>query len=690
MVGLSAFFLVVGHRVLIPTNITWLEQGDPAQYYLGWLFFRHADWTFPLGLNPDYGLEFGNAIAYSDSNPLLAIFFKLFSSFLPEPFQYFGLWLLACFILQAWFGWKLASLVTNNTFIKVLISGFFVFSPSMFMRLNGHFTLVGHFLILAALYLTLRKNSSHRLLPWAILLMGTAMIHAYLLAMVSLFWLVDLADRTRRKEITFSSVPREMIIIMIFTAFTCWQAGYFSVIHGLNAEGFGFYRMNLLSIIDSDAKSYIIKGIANAGKGEYEGYNFLGLGGILLLLFALCSLFSGNVDMNTEAIKKRQWLLTALILLFLFSLSNVVGIGPIELKLQIPKELQKALNIFRASGRMFWPVYYMIFFACIYIIVHSHKKRYVVVILSVILVVQITDSSAGWLNDKKRLMAEPSSVWKTPLTHPFWGDAATTYKKLKIVPPGNVRPDWQKFAYYAGSHGMATNAVYLARVDKSALEQAQKDSDNAFRSGNYDPEALYILQDNPSDMSLGNKDNLFAIIQGYTVFAPGWNNTHTGKSSTYKKSDLPVNTAGDIPILLKGEKLFFSAAGNGLMFLRKGWSQAEEWGVWSNGNYAELVLSVPASTQGFVLDANSFVDMALPKQQIEILINRNSVAKVQLKTYFNNSIDVHIPETIKKQLSSSRPLTVSFILPDAARPIDINGNKDSRNIALGLKSITIY
>jgi len=688
--GISAFFLVVGHRVLIPTNIAWLIDGDPSTSYLGWLFFRNGDWTFPLGLNPDYGLEIGNAIVYSDSNPLLAIFFKAFSSFLPEPFQYFGIWLLACFILQAWFGWKLAGLMTNNPFIRALISGFFVFSPAMFLRLTSHFSLVGHFLILAALYLTLRKNSTPRLLPWSLLMIVTTIIHAYFLAMVFLLWLADLADRTRNKEITSSMVRLEILLIGIFTAFTLWQAGYFTVAHGLASEGFGFFRMNLLSIIDSDSWSFILKSIPNANTGEYEGYNYLGLGSILLLIFALCSLLICSADIVTASIKKHLWLFSTLLLLTLFALSNVIAIGSVELILYIPPTLQKALNIFRASGRMFWPVYYMILFASIYIVINSYKKRYVAPILILTLIAQIADTSPGWLTYKKRLITEPSSTWKSPLTHPFWDDAATTYKKLKIVPPGNVSPDWQELATYAGIHGMATNAVYLARIDRKVLENEKKSLENAFLQNKYDPETLYIFQDNSSERDLTTEDNLFTVIQGFTVFAPGWKNTFAGKKEIYAKLDIPAEQVKNTPKLMSREKLLFSNGSKGISCLKTGWANAEEWGVWSSDSYAELILSVPPTAQGFVIDANCFIDKHLPKQYIEVLINRISVARVHLTTYYDNSIDVRLPETIKNQLLTTGSLKVSFVLPDAARPLEINGTQDTRKIALGLKSITIY
>lgn len=76
LVGVAGFLLVVGTRVLQPTNIRWLVTDDPCQCFLGWAFFRHTPWSFPIGLNPDFGLEIGNAIFYSDAIPLGAFLFK--------------------------------------------------------------------------------------------------------------------------------------------------------------------------------------------------------------------------------------------------------------------------------------------------------------------------------------------------------------------------------------------------------------------------------------------------------------------------------------------------------------------------------------------------------------------------------------------------------------------------------------
>ena len=48
------WFLSLGYPALIPTHISWLMEGDRAQHFLGWLFFRNQTWEFPLGALPNF------------------------------------------------------------------------------------------------------------------------------------------------------------------------------------------------------------------------------------------------------------------------------------------------------------------------------------------------------------------------------------------------------------------------------------------------------------------------------------------------------------------------------------------------------------------------------------------------------------------------------------------------------------
>ena len=82
---------ILGIQNISFQNTKWLHDtgNDTAIQHLGWHFFKNDVWRFPLGSNPNYGDEIGNSIVFTDSVPILALFFKLFKSILPENFQYF-------------------------------------------------------------------------------------------------------------------------------------------------------------------------------------------------------------------------------------------------------------------------------------------------------------------------------------------------------------------------------------------------------------------------------------------------------------------------------------------------------------------------------------------------------------------------------------------------------------------------
>jgi len=337
LLGVLVFFLVVGPQALNPQNIAWLEQGDPATHYLGWAFFRHGPWTFPLGLNPSYGLELGSAIIFSDSNPLLALLFKPFSGWLPETFQYFGLWLLACCVLQAWFGWKLLGLMTPHPVIRLLGAGLLAFSPVMFFRLVGHLSLAGHFLVLAALYLALLPDLQRRRLAWGTLLTVTAWVHAYLLAMVALIWLADLLGKTLSRSLTRGQGLIEGGVLFALVSVCCWQAGYFSIADGAASGGFGLYRMNLLSPADPAGWSRLLPGLPKE-EGDYEGFNYFGLGVLLLVPPAFLA-WLRNRRLLKDELRARPWLLVAMLGLWLFALSNRIGIGTLTFEYPLPDRI---------------------------------------------------------------------------------------------------------------------------------------------------------------------------------------------------------------------------------------------------------------------------------------------------------------------------------------------------------------
>ena len=113
--SLTIFFVGVDNFWFNKTN--WLygfDDGDSINAQLSWQFFQNDVWRFPLGRNPNYGLEISNSIIFTDSIPLFAILFKILKPLINENFQYISFWIFTCFFLQILISFKLINKLTND------------------------------------------------------------------------------------------------------------------------------------------------------------------------------------------------------------------------------------------------------------------------------------------------------------------------------------------------------------------------------------------------------------------------------------------------------------------------------------------------------------------------------------------------------------------------------------------------
>ncbi|MCU0120468.1 DUF6311 domain-containing protein [Pseudomonas sp. B2M1-30] len=681
--GVLTFFWVIGPQALNPQNIAWLEQGDTATHYLGWAFFRHSPWTFPLGLNPSYGLELGSAIIFSDSNPLLALLFKPFSAWLPPTFQYFGLWLLGCFVLQAWFGWKLLGLITANPWIRLLGTGLLVFSPPLFLRMGWHPSLAGHFLILAALYLALLPNLQRRYLAWGTLLAATALIHAYLLAMVALIWVADLLGQAFSRRLTLRHSLTEGVALFALVSLCCWQAGYFSIADGAASGGFGLYRMNLLAPVDPAGWSLLLPNLPQAS-GDYEGFNYLGLGVLLLVPPALLA-WLGNRQPLKEQMRARRWLVLALLGLWLFALSNQIGIGGWTIHYPLPEKIIGLASIFRASGRMFWPVFYGLILTLIFLVVRGYRPRVAISLLALALLIQIVDTRDGWMGLREGKMTASSSTWNSPMGDPFWTSAAAHYPNVRSLMPQNQAERWQMIAGFAATHGLHTDAVYLGRMSVSALARAQQSARQMLDSGHYGSDSLYILDDDAladAAKTINSDADLLTRVDGLAVLAPGWKRC---------AACLPMQDEGRsislIPLTHPGQVLTFNYSSRQLTH---GWATPESWGTWSNGRQAQIALRVPPQARGLVIDALAFIQPQHAAQRVIASLNGEPVLSTQLTQLQGNRLELPISPAIRQRLKDDDRLNIELQLPDAISPQALGINDDARLMGLGLKTLTVY
>ena len=135
-------------------SIEWLYNNgeDITLPQSSWYFFKNDIWRFPPGSNPNYGDELGSSIVFSDSIPVLALFFKLFKSFIPENFQYISFWYLICFYFQLFFSFKILKKFTNSIPYSFIGSFFFLIAPIFVYRVIIMAAPAGLWILLLALY----------------------------------------------------------------------------------------------------------------------------------------------------------------------------------------------------------------------------------------------------------------------------------------------------------------------------------------------------------------------------------------------------------------------------------------------------------------------------------------------------------------------------------------------------------
>ena len=362
LVGAVAFIASIGPWNVHPTNIDWLMHADYRLHFLGWHLYRASPWTWPIGATPLHIWPIGSSVGLTDSIPAVAFLFKPFDALLPPIFQFIGLWFTASYALQGVFGALLMQIATRRPVLQFLGAVLFILSPPLIFRLP-HAALTAHWLVLAALWLSLKEGADtptlRRASAWALLAALTAAIQPYILLMI-----VGLMGAAYLRQAL--AAPRRLVTIAAHAALgltaswiALWQSGSFMVDAdaGLSIGGFGEWSANLLTfIMPTEGLSLLAPGpIATARPTQYQGYAYLGAGTLLLGLLVLAGGVTSRRSPGwTRGIRPHLPLLLALLVLAVMAFGQPVTFGP-RVLFTYDGSWWGPLKIFRTNGRMIWP-----------------------------------------------------------------------------------------------------------------------------------------------------------------------------------------------------------------------------------------------------------------------------------------------------------------------------------------------
>jgi Family of unknown function (DUF6311) len=695
LLGVMAFFWVVGIEVLNPQYLGWLMgRFDPIQHYLGWDFFRRSEWTNPIGLSPTFGLDISSSIVYADSIPLMAIIFKVFDQVLPVNFQYFGIWLLICFLLQAYFGWKLASICVDSYIKRALMTILFIVSPQMLWRLNTHAgvhnALVSHFLILAGIFLSLRKDIANRFFYWIILFVASLTINFYFLLITSMLWMADSVDRYLAKEYSAKRFIKELLILLAIVILLGWQVGYFAIAtSSVDIWGYGFFRFNLMAPFDSYGLSPFLPKMKLPSTWG-EGYGYFGAGVLVGAIFAVPYFAIKWRDVRNFIFRYLALIMT-LLLFFLLSITNNIGAGMTNYVIDLPEIVLKVLGITHSAARFFWPIYYFLLVFLAIAIQKIYSKKVSLLILCFVVLLQLVDLYPLRQSIKVEYAKDMTGIYDgSLLKSQLWLDIAKKYKKLILIPSLNQPPYWETLAFFASKHGLSTNSIFTARIDSAKVDASNKKIKSSIAQGLLSDDAFYIVHDSfvLPILSKANIDSLMFKLDGMNVFLPNWRKC---VDCLLPDENLLITFDKLTPILQK--KIMFSSENkNANYYLGEGWSWLESWGVWSDSASSTINLPIPNNKKinGIKLRVKPFVVAAKKEEQV-IEIFLNEIPITHQKIVFDESTISTITIPLDAKLNLGNLLSIKIILEQPMSPRSLGiGNNDDRKLGVGLISASFY
>jgi len=469
--------LVMGPQPLNPRNVNWIAF-DPAYHYIGWELYRqdsHVHW--PLTYTDRLGYPEGESVALLDVNPLLAVALKPLSPLLPEPAQYFGLEVILVCTLQFFFAFRLFRLLIGRDVLgAALCSVFFLLAPPLNYRFWGHYSLSNQWLLVAALYVFGRAqqattNSVRRFVISAAVLMAIAVgTNPYLALEVLLLLVAGVVSLLWQKRMSVAK-SAGLVATLFATGFAvAYSPGL--VIAGGKGYGSSGYRdlsMNLLAPFDPRTRTSIIfPRLHSASPGQYEGYNYLGAG---VLILAAVVVIVAIIHKGKLWRPDKRWFVPVAgccLVLTLLALSTKLTLGSRTLVNIDPSEkLTPLFAPLRATGRLFWAPYYAILAAILAAPFLLFRKAWATLLIAALLVLQFFDTASlrRWVH------TTISDDHPSPLKSPLWSQLGALHQNLIVLPawqcefsasPGGIE-GYRTFGFLAVQQRMRINSYQSAR-----------------------------------------------------------------------------------------------------------------------------------------------------------------------------------------------------------------------------------
>ena len=690
LISLGLTIILFGPENFKFTNINWITYKDTLIDQLAWKFFYNDNWHFPLGKNPNYGIEIGNSIVFTGAVPFLSIIFKIFKNFLPNNFQFFSFWIFLCFFLQLLFSYLIVYHFTQNKKYSVISSFFFILSPILFYRIPMHISLVGQWIILASFFAETITKEKIRFYYWISILAISPLIHFYFTLMLSLIYFIIVLDRFLIEK-KFSKLLKEISVSFFSLLLVMYLSGYFEIsLPDSLGYGYGYYKANILSFFNPAPTTYnfswsnFIPVIQTSG-GEHEGFGYLGLGGIILFI-----LLSFNFVKREPLLgfKKNRPYYLLIIIFFILAISNTINFGSfVLLDTPLPKFLYAPLSLIRASGRFIWPIYYLILIVGLILIYKKNEKKRALLILIIILCIQIIDISSGlknYINSKVFMRYE-----KVMFDDPIWNEISKEFQIIRTTYPNNNSKIFpQMTSVLLNGNFKKTDIIEIARYDRNKASKYRNKTYENFRKNKLEKNTVFII-DNKNHLRnlkflLKESNSGFFFRNNLWILIPNY------KNKTNKNDRNEFNNVNFIEIFPGKEKKLHLYDEESIIGL--GWTHnLNNVGVWTEGKEANIIFKFrnhERKDYKLKFKIKSAMTNNIDKLNLHIKLDGKLVKKISFDR-FNNKDNKFIDINLKQENLIKELHKVDFIIDNPVSPLSLLESADGRELGILLESIEI-
>lgn len=483
------FQIVFGFAVVNPRNIGWLL--DAAEDLMLFLttnsYFRFSDWSFPITSFDTLLYPVGTSMAAADGAPLLAVLFKLLDPLLPRGiFQYFGAWLFVCVWLQALVAKRALSLLRVSLPLQWI--GTLLLTANLPQAFAiWHFPLWAHFLFLYGFYLVLLPELAPRRI--CLLVAVASWINPYLFVMVLATCTAAFVRHRRAPRLA-----RSIVLTAVVALLSCYLVGFFHIPSSKGAVG--EYMADLATLFNADKTGRLGPQLSPIPQWD-EGYGYLGLGGIALLLL----LVAKSLWPSWRARRVHE---PALLVVCVVMALYAVGTNPLYRgqhlgEIEWLRDLaEPVVGRLRSIGRFVWPIWaYVMLFGVRAIHELIGDKRIALGVGISVLALQVADVGP-WLANITRPMPPRGVMSPVP---PELSRQVTSQSRLLLLPPellckggpARRRGMWG-LAMFGVEHRLASNSDFgsLSRFSRADQAQVCRVTKQLWRERDRHPEIVFV------------------------------------------------------------------------------------------------------------------------------------------------------------------------------------------------------